>query len=361
MNPIPDDQPVPDDKASGGRQPPVDAVPSDKASSGRKPPVDLAVDLARDDELLTAYLDGELTTDERQRVETLLADQPESRQLLDELRALGGTLASVPRYRLEADFASRVLRAAERTMLSGEVAALPVSTAPIVNAGPIFSAGGSPSHADDLKLDGDLKPAGRDDEAGANGRSRDDAKPVPASQHEAVWSSPERGWSWQRARRPLAWVGVMLAASVLIMIAERGQVGGPRNRQVALARREAARKEAAHKDAAPTDDSARNAPNAEIAAPLGHRGTMSDEYGKSLGQNADRKLDKIAVGSKSQKGNSPDQNLADAPASGPLGDAPPAPASRPGMAPRTFGGGRGGAAGMGGAGLGGGGANSPSR
>ncbi|HEV3006634.1 MAG TPA: zf-HC2 domain-containing protein [Pirellulales bacterium] len=339
MNPIPDDQPDPGDKANGGRKPPVDAVPSDKANVGRKPPVHVAVHLARDDELLTAYLDGELTADERRRVETLLADQPESRQLLDELRALGGTLASVPRYRLDADFASRVLRAAERTMLSGEVAALPVNTAPIV------SAAGPPHHADDLKL------AGSDDEAGANGRSRDDAKLLPASQHEAVWSSTARRWSWQRARRPLAWVGVMLAASVLIMIAERGQVGGPGPRQVALAR----------KDAVPNDNAARNAPNAEIATPQGHRGALSDEYGQSLGQNVDRKLDEGDDRSKSQKRIAPDQSRTDAPASGPLGDAPPAPASQPGMVPRTFGGGRGGGAGFGAGGLGGGGANPPSR
>jgi anti-sigma factor RsiW len=68
-----------------------------------------------DDELLSAYLDGELPADERLRVERLLVEQPESRQLLDELRALRGTLDAVPRYRLESDFAERVLRAAERT------------------------------------------------------------------------------------------------------------------------------------------------------------------------------------------------------------------------------------------------------
>ncbi len=64
--------------------------------------------------LISAYLDDELTADERARVEQLLATSTEARQLLDELRALRGTLQSLPQHRLEIDFAQSVLRQAER-------------------------------------------------------------------------------------------------------------------------------------------------------------------------------------------------------------------------------------------------------
>ena len=46
-------------------------------------------------ELLSAYLDGELTADERQRVEQLLAESAECRQVYDELRALRTSLISL--------------------------------------------------------------------------------------------------------------------------------------------------------------------------------------------------------------------------------------------------------------------------
>ncbi|HEX7449008.1 MAG TPA: zf-HC2 domain-containing protein, partial [Pirellulales bacterium] len=71
-----------------------------------------------DDELLSAYLDGELAEDERARVERLLAEQAESRQLLDELRSVKQRLESMPAARLGDDFADRVLRQAEREMLT---------------------------------------------------------------------------------------------------------------------------------------------------------------------------------------------------------------------------------------------------
>lgn len=69
-------------------------------------------------ELLSAYLDGELTADEQAIVEQRLAESAEFRQLHDELRALRSGLESLPRYKLNDDLASIVLRRAERTMLS---------------------------------------------------------------------------------------------------------------------------------------------------------------------------------------------------------------------------------------------------
>jgi len=74
------------------------------------------------DELISAYLDGELSGEEQQRAEQLLAESAESRQLLEELRSLRSGMESLPRHRLEGDFASRVMDRAERAMVTGEFA-----------------------------------------------------------------------------------------------------------------------------------------------------------------------------------------------------------------------------------------------
>jgi hypothetical protein len=74
------------------------------------------------DELISAYLDGELSGAELERAEHLLATEPASRLLLEELRALRATLAGVPRRALGGEFSERVLRRAEREMLSASSA-----------------------------------------------------------------------------------------------------------------------------------------------------------------------------------------------------------------------------------------------
>lgn len=71
------------------------------------------------DELLSAYLDGEVTAEEQAQIEELLAAQPQARQLLEELRALSGALQSLPPARLETDLSERVIRAAQRQILTG--------------------------------------------------------------------------------------------------------------------------------------------------------------------------------------------------------------------------------------------------
>lgn len=70
-----------------------------------------------DETLLTAYLDGELPEAERARVEEWLSEQPERRQLLEELRSIKTSLQRLPRARLPRDFAEQVLRQSEREML----------------------------------------------------------------------------------------------------------------------------------------------------------------------------------------------------------------------------------------------------
>jgi|GEM_PF-3455559 len=76
------------------------------------------------DELISAYLDGELTADEQARVEELLRTSPALRQELEDLRALREDLQALPQYRLGDDFAQRVLRRAARELPPGGHASL---------------------------------------------------------------------------------------------------------------------------------------------------------------------------------------------------------------------------------------------
>ena len=69
-------------------------------------------------ELLSGYLDGELTAAEQARVERLLADDPSARQLLDEFRTLGSTLRSLPREKMNQDLSAQVLLAAAQRKTS---------------------------------------------------------------------------------------------------------------------------------------------------------------------------------------------------------------------------------------------------
>ena len=74
-----------------------------------------------DDELLSAYLDDELTPEERARVEERMAADPRARQLLEELRAVSRAMKELPPATLGTDLRETVLRRAERAMLvSGE-------------------------------------------------------------------------------------------------------------------------------------------------------------------------------------------------------------------------------------------------
>ena len=69
-------------------------------------------------ELLSAYLDDELSVEQRAQVEEWLAASPAARQLLEELRGLSNTLKSLPRRKLGEDISESVLRIAERRMLT---------------------------------------------------------------------------------------------------------------------------------------------------------------------------------------------------------------------------------------------------
>ncbi|TWT29571.1 hypothetical protein KOR34_51250 [Posidoniimonas corsicana] len=71
-------------------------------------------------ELISAYLDDELTLDERAQVEQRLASDAEAQRLLDELSALTATLHRLPPESAPRDLTDAVLKSAERRMLTTE-------------------------------------------------------------------------------------------------------------------------------------------------------------------------------------------------------------------------------------------------
>lgn len=80
------------------------------------------------DELISAFLDGELTAEEQALVEQTLMDSVEQRHVFEELRALRGGLQALPTHKLSADFSQRVLRKAERAIRDAQP---PLSAAPV--------------------------------------------------------------------------------------------------------------------------------------------------------------------------------------------------------------------------------------
>ncbi|MHB8973562.1 MAG: anti-sigma factor family protein [Pirellulaceae bacterium] len=72
----------------------------------------------RDDysyELISAFLDGEVSPDERARVEQLVASSSEHRQMLDDMRAVTRGMQRLPSYCLDGEFAQRVSEMARQS------------------------------------------------------------------------------------------------------------------------------------------------------------------------------------------------------------------------------------------------------
>jgi anti-sigma factor RsiW len=172
-----------------------------------------------DDELLSAYLDGELTADESARVERLLVERPESRQLLEELRLVRESLQALPRGRLGDDFSQHVLRQAERELLRG----------PKLGETPTpGDLSGSPIGASHRHMGGPTPERGTAHGADDPGKPPQGPDLTLASSAD----SPPHGFDWQRLRRPVAWASVALAAGLLIMFLSPNQ-NGRVERQVA--------------------------------------------------------------------------------------------------------------------------------
>lgn len=71
-----------------------------------------------EEELFSAYLDGEVTAGEQAQIEQLLAVSPAARQLMDELRALSVTLQSLPSHKIGEDISGDVLRAVQYRLIN---------------------------------------------------------------------------------------------------------------------------------------------------------------------------------------------------------------------------------------------------
>ena len=128
------------------------------------------MDKVPESELLSAYLDGELTAAEQARVEQLLAADPAARRWVDEMRALSNTLQSLPQEKVGEDLGPRVLRMVERRMLT------------------------------------DAPPA--------------EPAPQPAEPAQPLWRETLRG---MLSRRALVWSGLAVAIAVMMMIFSPGE------------------------------------------------------------------------------------------------------------------------------------------
>ncbi len=84
-------------------------------------------------ELISAYLDDELSADDLACVQQQLESDDPSQEYLQQLRALDSDLRALPKQTLDDSFADRVLRRAERTMLVPEEAhsEIPSETEPV--------------------------------------------------------------------------------------------------------------------------------------------------------------------------------------------------------------------------------------
>ncbi len=76
------------------------------------------------EELLSAYVDEELSADERATIEHWLAQSPEARAKVDDFRRLSAVFAELPRTEVPQEFPVKVLQLAERRMLLPEEAAV---------------------------------------------------------------------------------------------------------------------------------------------------------------------------------------------------------------------------------------------
>ncbi len=126
-----------------------------------------------DEILISAYLDGEVSSDEKLRAEQLLAGSADARQLADELRAVRTRLQDLPRLGLPANFADQTLRRAEQELAAANAVDSAVTS----------------SHAVARQQTGSF------------------VQPTSSS----VWTS------W----RGIAWAAVALAAAIMILVTNR--------------------------------------------------------------------------------------------------------------------------------------------
>jgi hypothetical protein len=182
-----------------------------------------------DEELISAYLDDELSAEERVRAEQLLTERADLRRLLEELRSVREGLQSLPAYALGDDFSSLVLKRAEREVLKDGADSSSSSTAARANA------------------DESISPA-----KGSAGDAR-----------SGYGGNGDYRHSW----RPLGWAIAALAAAIALTVVQRAWIADRRD-EVAMNR--AAKDAAAGNAAAPKVDAVATtaAPGAPPVEPL---------------------------------------------------------------------------------------------
>src|SRR3954469_17395169 len=77
-----------------------------------------------DDELLSAYLDDELSADERAAVEARLATDPAAQQLLHELRSVSQSVQALPTETPSRDLSEEIIRRAREAKPANAPAAI---------------------------------------------------------------------------------------------------------------------------------------------------------------------------------------------------------------------------------------------
>ncbi len=105
-------------------EPPNDRTPEGPDEHGHREEIagsgfsagDLPDDNMPDDELLSAYIDGELTGQQLVSIRKRLEKDSTARQVVAELRALSQALRSLPRESLNQEIRQQVLRRAQREM-----------------------------------------------------------------------------------------------------------------------------------------------------------------------------------------------------------------------------------------------------
>jgi hypothetical protein len=143
-----------------------------------------------DDELLSAYLDGELSADERAAVEARLATDPAAEQLLRELRSVSQSVQAMPTESVGRDLSEDIIRRVR-----------------VVRGSP------DPAHDSDRRSPANAERETFDPTSGEVGR------PAPSSPRLADSIPKIRIFN---SRRAWIWAAMTLAAGLLVMIVQSG-------------------------------------------------------------------------------------------------------------------------------------------
>jgi anti-sigma factor RsiW len=149
-----------------------------------------------DDELLSAYLDGELSADERAAVEARLATDPAAPQLLHELRSVSQSVQALPTESLGRDLSEEILRRARQAKPELVVRGSP-----------------DPAQASDRRSPGISERETFDPSAGEVGRPAPSQSPSADAMPKIKIFGSRRAWFW---------ASLALAAGLLIMIVQSG-------------------------------------------------------------------------------------------------------------------------------------------